>query len=243
MALNFIILLAISSFWGFAYLFVKVAEESFSPMRLMVGRALISGVTLILICLVLKKDLLRPLVKYRAFILFSIVGITIPWLGIAYSEEYISSGLAAAMSSSMPIFTLLMTVLVLKAERFTKFNVAGVTIALIGLFFVRGIDNILGEGSTVLGAAMILGAFFCYSVNSVLVSVYAKEVDPFVTITYTIGFGALLLIILMFIFEKYEIKHMSFNYQSVFSLLTLGVFSTALAFSGFYLLIKRAGPF
>ena len=243
MALNFIILLAISSFWGFAYLFVKVAEESFSPMRLMVGRALISGVTLILICLVLKKDLLRPLVKYRAFILFSIVGITIPWLGIAYSEEYISSGLAAAMSSSMPIFTLLMTVLVLKAERFTKFNVAGVTIALIGLFLVIGIDNILGEGSTVLGTAMILGAFFCYSVNSVLVSVYAKEVDPLVTITYTIGFGAVLLIILMFIFEKYEIKHMSFNYQSVFSLLTLGVFSTALAFSGFYLLIKRAGPF
>ena len=74
-------------------------------------------------------------------------------------------------------------------------------------------------------------------------SVYAKEVDPFVTITYTICFGAVLLIILMFIFEKYEIKHMDFNYQSVFSLLTLGIFSTALAFSGFYLLIKRAGPF
>ena len=243
MALNFIILIAISSFWGFAYFFVKVAEESFSPMRLMVGRALISAISLILICLVLKKDLLRPLVKYRTFIIFSVVGITLPWLGIAYSEEYISSGLAAALSSSMPIFTFLMTVLVLRTERFTKFNVAGITIALVGLFLVIGINQIISHGSTILGALMILGAFLCYAINSILVSVYAKSVDPFVTVTYTIGFGAVLLTILMFIFENSESKYMNLNNEGIFSLLALGVLSTALAFSGFYLLIKRAGPF
>ena len=44
---------------------------------------------------------------------------------------------------------------------------------------------------------MIEGAFLCYSINSILVSVYAKTIDPFMTITYTVGLGSVLLIILM----------------------------------------------
>lgn len=241
MILNFIILLFISVFWGVGYLFVKVGEKSIPPVTEMVGRSLVAVVALVILCLILKKDLLGPIRKYKAFMLFSVLGITIPWLGIAISEEYISSGLAAAMASSMPLFTFLITVLVIKTERFTIYGVAGLTVALIGLVLVIGLDRIFGHGSSLLGVLIILGAFLSYATNGILVPIYAKDVDPFVTTTYAIGFGAVILIILAFILEKPTMT--ALNTEVVLSLIGLGVVSTALGFSGYYLLIKRAGPF
>ena len=241
MTLNFIILLFISAFWGLGYLFVKVGEKSIPPVTEMVGRSLVATIALIILCLLLKRDLLGPIRKYKAFLLFSVLGVTIPWLGIAYSEEYISSGLAAAMASSMPLFTFLITALVIKTERFTIYGVAGLIVALIGLALVIGLDRIFGHSSTLLGVLIILGAFLSYATNGILVPIYAKDVDPFVTTTYAIGFGAVILIILAFILEKPTMTVL--NTEDVLSLLGLGVVGTAFGFSGFYLLIKRAGPF
>lgn len=125
MILNFVILLVISIFWGVGFLFVKVGEKSITPITEMSARAFIALLTLLVICLLLKKYLRGSISKFKAFITFSIIGITIPWLGIAYSEETISSGLAAAMLSTLPIFTFIITSLIIKTERFTLYGLGG----------------------------------------------------------------------------------------------------------------------
>jgi len=240
MILNFIILLVISVFWSIGFLFVKVGERSITPITEMAARAFIALLTLLVICFILKKDLSRAFSKFRAFIIFSILGITIPWLGIAYSEVTISSGLAAAMLSTLPIFTFIITSLIIKTERFTIYGLAGLLISLVGLVLVIGIEKIFGHSSTLIGTLMILGGFFCYAVNGILVPIYTKHVDPLVTITYTIGFGTLILIVLAFTFEKPTTTDI--DVENVLALIGLGVISTALVFSGYYILLKRAGP-
>jgi len=241
MIFNFIILIVISIFWGLGFLFVKVGEKSISPITEMMARALIAGLTLLVICLILKKDLRKPLKKFKVFIVFSILGITIPWLGIAYSEEIISSGLAAVMLSTLHIFTFLITAFITKTEQLTIYGLAGLIIALIGLVLVIGIDRIFAHSSTLIGVLIILGAFFSYAVNGIIVPMYAKNVDPFVTITYTIGLGTIIIAVLAFSFEKPTM--IGLNTEALFSLIVLSVISTALVFSGYYVLLKRAGPF
>ena len=239
--LNYIILLSISAFWGLGYLFVKVGEKSIPPVTEMVGRSLVATIALVILCMLLKKDLLGPIHKYKAFMLFSVLGVIIPWLGIAFSEEYISSGLAAAMASSMPLFTFLITALVMKTEHFSISAIAGLAVALIGLVLVIGVNSIFDHSSTLLGVLIILGAFLSYATNGILLTVYAKDVDPIVTTTHAIGFGTVILMILAFILEKPTATVL--NPEDVLSLIGLGVVSTALGFSGYYLLIQRAGPF
>lgn len=241
MILNFIILLVISCFWGLGYLFVKIGEKSVPPVTEMVGRSLLATVTLVILCLFLNKDLLGPARKYKVFFVFSVLGVVVPWLGIAYSEEYISSGLAAAMASTMPLFTFLITALVLKTEKFTLSSVAGLLLALAGLVLVIGVDRIMGHDSSLLGVIIILGAFLSYAVNGILIPVWAGDVDPFVTTTYAIGLGGVILIVIAVILEHPSMTKL--NTENLSALLGLGVISTALGFSGFYLLIKRAGPF
>ncbi len=60
------------------------------------------------------------------------------------------------------------------------------------------------------------------------------------TITYTIGFGTLILIVLAFTFEKPTTTDL--DVENVLALIGLGVISTSLVFSGYYILLKRAGP-
>lgn len=241
MVLNYLILIVISSFWALGFLFVKVGERSITPISEMTLRAVIAAITLVIICIILKKDLIKPLRKFRAFLLFSVLGVTIPWLGIAYSEEIISSGLAATMLAILPIFTYLITTFIIKTEKFTVHGAAGLTIALLGLVLVIGVNNILSHNSTLMGAMIILGAFFSYAVNGILVPVYAKDTDPFVIITYTIGFAAIIIAVLAFIIE--EPTMVPFNTENILALLGLAVISTAFGFSGYYFLIDRAGPF
>lgn len=241
MVLNYLILIIISSFWALGFLFVKVGERSITPISEMTLRAVIAAITLVIICIILKKDLIKPLRKFRAFLLFSVLGVTIPWLGIAYSEEIISSGLAATMLAILPIFTYLITTFIIKTEKFTVHGSAGLAIALIGLVLVIGVNNILSHNSTLMGAMIILGAFFSYAVNGILVPVYAKDTDPFVIITYTIGFAAIIIAVLAFIIE--EPTMVPFNTENILALLGLAVISTAFGFSGYYFLIDRAGPF
>ena len=241
MALNYLILIIISSFWALGFLFVKVGERSITPISEMTLRAVIATITLVIICIILKKDLIKPLRKFRAFLLFSVLGVTIPWLGIAYSEEIISSGLAATMLAILPIFTYLITTFIIKTEKFTVHGAAGLAIALLGLVLVIGVNNILSHNSTLMGAMIILGAFFSYAVNGILVPVYAKDTDPFVIITYTIGFAAIIIAVLAFIIE--EPTMVPFNTENILALLGLAVISTAFGFSGYYFLIDRAGPF
>ncbi len=241
MVLNYLILIIISSFWALGFLFVKVGERSITPISEMTLRAVIAAITLVIICIILKKDLIKPLRKFRAFLLFSVLGVTIPWLGIAYSEEIISSGLAATMLAILPIFTYLITTFIIKTEKFTLHGAAGLAIALLGLVLVIGVNNILSHNSTLMGAMIILGAFFSYAVNGILVPVYAKDTDPFVIITYTIGFAAIIIAVLAFIIEKPTM--VPFNTENILALLGLAVISTAFGFSGYYFLIDRAGPF
>ncbi len=241
MVLNYLILIIISSFWALGFLFVKVGERSITPISEMTLRAVIAAITLVIICIILKKDLIKPLRKFRAFLLFSVLGVTIPWLGIAYSEEIISSGLAATMLAILPIFTYLITTFIIKTEKFTLHGAAGLAIALLGLVLVIGVNNILSHNSTLMGAMIILGAFFSYAVNGILVPVYAKDTDPFVIITYTIGFAAIIIAVLAFIIE--EPTMVPFNTENILALLGLAVISTAFGFSGYYFLIDRAGPF
>jgi drug/metabolite transporter (DMT)-like permease len=241
MILNFTILLSISVFWGIGFLFVKVGEKSITPITEMAARSFIALLTLLMICFITKKDLSKSLGKYKVFILFSIIGITIPWLGIAYSEVTISSGLAATMLSTLPIFTFIITSLIIKTERFTIYGLTGLLISLIGLVLVIGIDKILGHSAALIGVLIILGGFFSYAVNGILVPIYAKDIDPLVTITYTIGFATIILIVLAFSLEKPTAAEL--DVKNVLALLGLGIISTALVFSGYYILLRRAGPF
>ena len=239
MIINFSLLIITSVFWSIGFIFVKISERSIPPVTTMFYRSVIAFATLFIICIISNRSLSHAVGKYREFILFSIIGITIPWLGIAYSEKIISSGLVASMLSTIPIFTFIITSLIIKSERFTTYGLAGLLISLSGIILVIGVDRIFSQDSTLIGILIVLCAFLSYAINGILVTRISGDIDAIIIITYTIGFSTIFLTVLSYTIENpFGVTPTT---ENIPALLALGVISTALMFLGYYILLKRAG--
>lgn len=241
MPVNFLILICLGAVWGGAFSLIKYGLRTEGPITEMAARALIAFVALFILCLVLKKDLLGHAKYWFAYLVFAILGVVQLWLADAYSLEFITAGLVSVMVAVTPLATFVITALILKADRITFSNVAGLLIGVIGLILVVGIDNILADGTVLIGVLIIIGGFILFAVNGVLAPRMVSGADPIVSATYFLGIGCVLLLMLSFIFENP--LQTPWNNDNMLAELALGIIPTASGYVGFYYLINKAGAF
>ena len=195
-------MLYVAAVWAFTFIFVKVEESAIPPITIMAGRALIAFICLFIASIIMRKDL-RGHVRYiGTFLIFAILGVTLLWIGLAFGQEYITAGLASVMVTTVPLVTFIILVLILRVERFSVLGLVGFIMGIAGIALVIGINNILERGSTIEGVLLIGGGFVFFAVNGILVGKWAKGIDPVITITYSLGLGAVILTALAFIFES-----------------------------------------
>jgi drug/metabolite transporter (DMT)-like permease len=236
---NFLILLAVSFSWAVVYVFIKIDEKFEPPIAIMAWRATIGFITLLLVSLALKRNLLKYARKSGLFLIFAILGVVLLWLGIVFGEQRSPAGMASVMSCVAPIITYLMIVFVLREENLSIPGVAGLLVSALGLVLVVGIDEILKGDSKFVGLLMVAGGFISFAVNCVIVQKFARDIDPLVNTTYFMGFATLILWVLSLTFEKPFAVPL--NETLILSMLEMGLISTAGAYLGYYILIMRAG--
>lgn len=241
MVVNIIILSLVAAGFGIAYVFIKLGEASIGPITEAAGRATIAFICLFIVSLFLRKDLAGHIKDLWRFLIFGILGAALVYLGLAFGEKYAAAGVSSVMVSSVPLLTFVITVFILRESSFSISGAAGLIVGIIGLVLVVGIDNILGGGSTLKGVIILLGGFLSFTINGLLVPKIGKGIDPVITTTYLLGLAGIVLWIFAFILENPLATPLSS--VNIVVELGLGVISTAGAVLGYYVLIKRAGPF
>jgi len=235
------ILLYVSAVWGLAFVLIKIGEETIAPITEMAGRSVIGFLSLLILSLVLRKDLVGHAKYILAFLVFSILGITLLFLGVAFGEEFVTAGLTSVLVSTAPLVTFVIMVFILRAESFSVSGLIGLIIGVVGLVLVIGIHNVLGGGTTVKGVLLIAGGFGLFAVNGILAPRLASGTDPIVSTTYYLGLASLILWAMAFVFESP--LRTPINEDNLLSELVLGVISTASGFVGYYYILNKAGPF
>ena len=241
MVINVLVLFTVSILWTFTFVFLKVEERTITPITIMAGRCIIAFFLLLTIALITKKDLLGHLKDWWKFFVFAVFGITIVWVGLAVGQEYVSVGVAALLDAAIPIFTFIILVLVLRDLPFTFEGFSGLLLGVIGIVLVVGIHKLMAADATVKGVAILLGAYFFFAANGVLVEKWAKKIDPLVTSTYFLFFASIMLWALAFIFEKPD--HLPWTEDNYLEELVLGLFCTGAGYYGYYFLVHRAGAY
>ena len=237
---NFLILIFLAAAWGGAFSLLKYNLRTIGPVTEMAARALVAFAALVFLSLILKKDLRSGLKNWFGYMVFALLGIVQLWLADAYGLKYISAGLASVMVSVAPLTTFVITALILRDDKITLSNVAGLIIGLIGLILVIGIKNISSGGAELLGVALVVGGFMLFALNGVLAPRLVKSGDPIIATTYYIGISMVILIALAFIVESP--LEMKWGLDNIAVEIIVGVIPTASGFVGFYYLIKHAGP-
>jgi len=238
---NILALCYVALAWGSAFVLIKFNEETMGPLVIQAGRCTIGFLALLIISIVMKRDLRGHAKHWFAWLVFAVLGIVFLWIMVALGEVYVTAGLATVMVTVSPLVTFIITVFILRSEKFSVIGVIGLLLGLVGLVLVVGIHNILGGSSVLLGALLIAAGFAVFAVNGIIAPRLAPGTDPIASSTYYTGFATVILWVIAFMFESpMETKLTETN---VAAEIVMGVFSFASGFVVYYWLLNRAGAF
>ena len=241
MLANIAALLFVSFAWGTAFVFIKYAEETATPLTVQSVRATIGFLSLLILAVILRKDIIGHAKHWFAFLVFAILGVAFLWIVTGLGEMYISAGLTSVLVTVAPMVTFVITVFFLKNEPFSYTGVAGLIIGLIGLLMVIGFQNILSGGSTIIGVLLIVSGFAVFAVNGIIAPRLATGTDSIVSTTYYTGMAVVIMWIFTFIFES-PFKT-NFTEKFLLAEIYMGLVCFAAAFVVYYWLLNRAGAF
>jgi drug/metabolite transporter (DMT)-like permease len=145
--------------------------------------------------------------------------------------------LAGILVSSAPIFTALLTLAFVHAERVQGWSAVGIAVGMLGVIALFGLD-LSGSGDQLLGGVMILGAGFCYAVGAMLIKYKLGGIPPVALAGGNMAITALVTLPLLLV----SLPDDSPSVRSVASLVALGAVGTGIAFLWFYTLIAELGP-
>lgn len=238
---NILALCYVALAWGSAFVLIKFNEETMGPLVIQAGRCSVGFLALLIVSIVMKRDLQGHAKQWFAWLVFAVLGIVCLWITVAIGEVYISPGLATVMVTVSPLVTFIITVFILRTEKFSIIGVIGLLLGLLGLVLVVGINNILGGSSILLGALLIAAGYVVFAVNGIIAPRLASNADPIASSVYYTGFATVFLWVIAFIFESpLDTKLTETN---VAVEIVMGVFSFASGFVVYYWLLNKAGPF
>lgn len=159
--------------WGSTYLAIRYAIEAFPPFLMAGVRFILAG--LILLCVVWKH---RPwAITRRQWLSAGAIGVLLLLGGnglVCYSEKSVDSSMAALLIATMPIWMILLDWTVFGQRRPTAAQVFGILLGTAGVALLAGLDGWAARHVDPLGAMLLMGACFSWSMGSLL----SRRLDP-----------------------------------------------------------------
>jgi drug/metabolite transporter (DMT)-like permease len=227
--------LALCVIWGIPYFFIKKAVVEVSPLLVAWGRITLGS--LVLLPIAWQTGALRNLSKHLGWlVLFALVELVGPFWLIALGEQSISSSLAGILLSAVPLTVVMIAPLMGVQERLSARRWAGLTIGLVGVIALLGIDSLHGTHEW-LGAGCILLSTLGYALGPLIIQRHLSDVQPLGVVAASTAVGSLVLLIPAIATAPSVWPSVS----ALTSVAVLGIVCTALGLVLFVYVISNAG--
>jgi drug/metabolite transporter (DMT)-like permease len=237
-AVELTLLLVLAGLWGGSYTFIKLGVETIPPLTLIAARTLIAGAALLAVIRWRGLRLPRDPATWRQFLIQACLNSVAPFTLIAWAERSVDAGLATILSSTSPIFVVLLSCLSASAERLPPLRLAGIAAGLAGTVLIVGTQAMAGFGEQLWAQIALVAASLCYG-GAALFGRSFKGLDPIMPAAGSLLCGALVLLPLSLLLDRPWT--LSPSAQSIQALVALSLVSTALAFVIYFRLIARLG--
>jgi len=157
-------LLLLGTIWGSSFLFIKVALGEMTPVQIVSGRLVLGAAVLWGILAVRGTIRSGAMGAWRPLLVMAVVANVVPFALITWGEERISSGLAAVLNSTTPLFTAALAATLVPGERPTLLRVGGILLGFLGVAVIVGVEPDAAELS---GELAVVGASFAYAIGFV----------------------------------------------------------------------------
>lgn len=237
-ARELLLLALLSTLWAASYTFIKIGVETIPPITFIASRTLIAGLLLYLVIRLRGLRLPTDLATWRLFFVQACINSVLPFTLIAWAEQSIDAGLAVILNATTPIFTFLLTALLIRHEPVSGRKLFGTIAGMTGVCLIIGLDALNGAGDTLWSQLAVLTAAFSYACAAIF-SKNFKGLDPIMPAAGSLICGAVLLLPVSLIVDRPWT--LSPSAASLSALVCLSVFSTALAFMIYFRLMQTLG--
>lgn len=234
-----LILFLLGAIWGASYLFIKVGVESIPPITFVEGRTLLATVALLIALRIRKESMPRTFRGWAPLIAVGVFNSVIPYTLITWGEESISSGLAAILTSMVPLFTVVFAHFMTHDERLSLPKVLGISVGFVGVIILSLPQLRGGIQAQFVGELAVVVASASYAIATLVARRFLKGVSYVVASAGQLGVSAVVLLPLSFLFDNPLSLRPSV--ASLGSLITLSLLGTAFALFLYYWLIANTG--
>ncbi len=232
------LLLLLATLWGASYTFIRLGVESIPPVTLIAARTTIAA--LVLMTVLRWRGIAMPtdISTWRRFLFQACLNSVIPFTLLAWAEQEVGAGLATILNSSAPIFTFVLAWCLGRLQSTAGRQLFGVVFGLIGICLIVGVQALSGIGQELAAELAIVAATICYA-GAAIFGRNFDGLDPMLPATGSLLCGAIVLLPISLIADRpWTLAPSS---RSIVALLCLAVFSTALALTIYFRLIRTLG--
>jgi drug/metabolite transporter (DMT)-like permease len=233
------LLAVVAAIWGASYLFIKVAVDEVEPTAMMFFRLVLASAVLVpLIVWRLGRVEAVEQVRATGWRAFAVgfLNAALPFTLIAWGEKHIDSGIAAIANASVPIFVVLLALRFNPSERVRGLRLGGILVGLLGVGVLTGLHP-EGGWLAIAGTLAVVLASLSYAGANHFVQHNYNSTAPLVIATVSCATAALILLPFALVQWPEQIP----SWETVGSIVALGVFGTAIALLFFYRLLNRYG--
>ena len=233
-----IVWLILCGIWGSTWLFIKIGLRDLPPFTFAGFRFVLAAAILGSLVLIRRARWPRNRNEWYLIVVSGLLQFTLNYGLVFWGEQYISSGLAAVLQSTFPLFGLVIAHFYLPSERMTTLKVVGVLLGILGVAVIFSDQLTIAGSMALLGSvALVLSAVFG-SYSNVLVKAYGGKIDPQILAASQMVFGFVPLLAAGFATEGNPLQ---FNWtpMAIISLAYLVVVGTVIAFALYYWLVRN----
>lgn len=233
------LLLLLSLIWGGSFFLIALIVGHMPVLWVVALRVMIAAAVLWAIVLATGRALPRGAGLWGAFLVMGVLNNAIPFGLIVWAQGFIPAGLASILNATTPLFTVLVSTLVLADERAGLMRLAGVALGLGGVAVMIGVDELAGHGHGVLPQLAMLGAAISYAWAAAFGRRFrAQGVDPLVTAAGMVTGTSVVLLPLALAHDGLPLAAPA---QVWLAISLLGLVCTGLAYVLFFRILGRAG--
>ncbi len=246
--MSYVLALCLALCWGTAFLSTKNIVENLPPYWGTFFRVLAGLCFFIVLYAVQRKNLKCPVKQLWRPWTIGFLLILLPFAAISWGQRFVAPTIGGIFNGTVPIWSFIAGAVLLKGEdRFTWRRAAGVTVGMIGLLIIMhpmiAAAKLDASPMALYGCFAFLIMAWSYSLGNVLtkkIMVDSNAVTHEANTFHQYLFSAVVLLIISLCAEPVPAAA-AFTTKVVLSIISAGVFSSAVAFLLMVALIKRWG--
>lgn len=232
------LLILLSILWGGAFFFSGVAVKELPPLTVVLIRVFLAALALLPLFWYFGHSMPKTLSAWIPFFGMGLLNNVLPFGFLFYGQTQITVGLSSIINAMTPLFTVVVMAM-FQEERLTTYRVIGVLLGVVGVAVLRGFDGPI-DGTQTLGIGLCLAGALSYGFAGLWGRRYLSGVAPIKSATCQLLCSTVIIaVVVAFIDQPWTLSMPS--QKTVFSMVMLAVFGTALAYIVFFKILVHAG--